>query len=230
MKIRILKAAKKLTAEKGFEATTVREICAEAEANLSLVSYYYGGKEHVFEAVLDAFIPIYEASAILAQRKLGPVEGLCTLVREIVLFRSSDPEIARIIHQEITRETPRTPLVQKRIARGWKLLRGYLDEGARQGLFQFRSLDMTMVQVMGSILFGDNRSGIVTAMEEPFPDADTQVMDVLTYILRGVGYSGEAAFAGEPIIPTLIAGCDGGQIDREESVNGTGNPESPKPE
>ncbi|WP_169577836.1 TetR family transcriptional regulator [Saccharibacillus kuerlensis] len=215
MKIRILKAAKKLTAEKGFEATTVREICAEAGANLSLISYYYGGKEHVFEAVLDTFILISEASGILAAKNLDPVEGVCALVREIVLFRSSDPDISRIIHQEITRQTPRTALVQQRIMAGWKLMRSYLEEGRRQELFHFRSLDMTLVQVMGSILFGDNRSGMASAIEEPFPDRDTQVMDVLTYILRGIGYAGEAKFVGEPIIPGLIPVCNAAESGKE---------------
>lgn len=208
VKTRIVRAAKKLTAQKGFEATTVREICAEAGANLSLVSYYYGGKEHVYEAVLDTFIPIAEASRFLNEMKLDPVEGVCTVVREIVLFRSADPEISRIIHQEMVRQTPRTALVQQRVMPAWKLIRKFLEEGRSRGDFHFRSLDMAMVQLLGSVLFGDNRSGLTPIMTEEFPDADTQINDVLTFILRGIGYTGEARFVGEPIVPQLKSNAD----------------------
>ena len=214
VKTRIVKAAKKLMAEKGFESTTVREICAEADANLSLVSYYYGGKEHVFEAVLDAFIPIAQASETLGRRNLDPVEGICTLVREIVLYRGSDPGISRIIHQEMVRQTPRTPLVQQRIMPAWKLIRSFLEEGRKQGDFHFRSLDMTMVQVLGSVLFGDNRSGLVPIMVERFPDTDTQVSDVLAFVLGGIGYRGEARFSGDPIVPGLVPRAREGKDDR----------------
>lgn len=208
VKKRILNAAKKLTARKGFDATTVREVCAEAEANLSLVSYYYGGKEHVFEAMLDTFIPIAEVSAVLAERRPEPVEGVCTLVREIVYFRKSDPEIARVIHQELTRETPRTQQVRDRIMPGWMLMRQFLEAGRAEGSFRFRSLDMTLVQMIGSILFGDERSGLVSAMNDAFPDDDTQLDDVLAFIMGGIGYAGEPRFAGEPILPSLKRVCD----------------------
>lgn len=213
VKKRILYAAKKLTARKGFDSTTVREVCAEAEANLSLVSYYYGGKEHVFEAMLDTFIPIAEVSAVLAERRPEPVEGVCTLVREIVYFRKSDPEIARVIHQELTRETPRTQQVRDRIMPGWMLMRQFLEGGRAAGHFRFRSLDMTLVQMIGSILFGDERSGLVSAMTNAFPDDETQLDDVLTFIMGGIGYAGEARFAGELILPDMMPVC--GRKQRE---------------
>ena len=48
MKMKILLAAKKLFAKHGYDATSVRQICEEAGANVALVSYYFGGKESVF--------------------------------------------------------------------------------------------------------------------------------------------------------------------------------------
>lgn len=55
VKLRILQAAKKLFAQQGFNATTVRQICEEAGANVSLVSYYFGGKDKVFEALFKEY-------------------------------------------------------------------------------------------------------------------------------------------------------------------------------
>ena len=52
IKTKILIAAGKKFAEKGFADTTVREICDVAGANLAAVNYYFGDKENLYiEAV-----------------------------------------------------------------------------------------------------------------------------------------------------------------------------------
>ena len=55
-KQKILKAAIKLFAAKGFDAVSVREICKEANVNLCLVSYYFGGKQELYNAILEDLI------------------------------------------------------------------------------------------------------------------------------------------------------------------------------
>lgn len=52
---RILEAAGEMFAERGFEATTVRDICQAAGANVAAVNYYFGDKERLYiEAVVQA--------------------------------------------------------------------------------------------------------------------------------------------------------------------------------
>lgn len=48
----LLNAAIQLFAEQGFNGTSVRDIASKAELNVSLVSYYFGGKEALYEACL----------------------------------------------------------------------------------------------------------------------------------------------------------------------------------
>lgn len=52
---KIFVAAVALFADKGFNATTVRDICRLAEgSNLNAVNYYFGGKRALYNAILEA--------------------------------------------------------------------------------------------------------------------------------------------------------------------------------
>src|SRR4051794_19823266 len=48
----LLDAAEQLFSENGFEGTTTREVVKRAKCNLALISYYFGGKEGLYQAVL----------------------------------------------------------------------------------------------------------------------------------------------------------------------------------
>lgn len=45
--------AEKLFAEKGFTATSTREISSAANVNISMISYYFGSKEKLFEKIFE---------------------------------------------------------------------------------------------------------------------------------------------------------------------------------
>jgi AcrR family transcriptional regulator len=50
---RLLDAAERLFAEKGFEATSLRDVTAKAKANLAAVNYHFGSKEALVRAVFE---------------------------------------------------------------------------------------------------------------------------------------------------------------------------------
>ncbi len=49
----ILFAAEILFAEKGFEGTSTREIAKAANVNISMISYYFGSKEKLYEKLVE---------------------------------------------------------------------------------------------------------------------------------------------------------------------------------
>lgn len=51
--VRLLEAAGEIFAEKGFERTTGKEICAKAAANVAAINYYFGSIERLYAAVLE---------------------------------------------------------------------------------------------------------------------------------------------------------------------------------
>jgi AcrR family transcriptional regulator len=53
---KIKDAARKIFTRKGFLATTIRDIAAEADINLASVNYYFRSKEKLFEFIMDETI------------------------------------------------------------------------------------------------------------------------------------------------------------------------------
>lgn len=52
---KLLDVATRLFAEKGFDGTSTRDIAKAADLNISLISYYFGGKEGLYKAVIYEF-------------------------------------------------------------------------------------------------------------------------------------------------------------------------------
>ncbi len=50
---KIIIAATKLFALKGFDGVSIREICKNANVNISMISYYFGGKKELYQAIVD---------------------------------------------------------------------------------------------------------------------------------------------------------------------------------
>ncbi len=74
---RILQAAGQIFADKGFQAATIREICALAEVNLASVNYHFRDKETLYTETLQHAeaqmiarfpLPAWESTAPAAER------------------------------------------------------------------------------------------------------------------------------------------------------------------
>ena len=55
-KQRILNSATKLFAQKGYDGVGIREICKEANANICMISHFWGGKQELYKGIIDNLI------------------------------------------------------------------------------------------------------------------------------------------------------------------------------
>lgn len=53
---KIIKVAMELFAKNGFEGTSIRDICKNAGVNISLISYYFGGKKELYEKIVSGIV------------------------------------------------------------------------------------------------------------------------------------------------------------------------------
>lgn len=188
-KMRILMAAKKIFAKQGFDATSVRQICEEAGANVALVSYYFGGKENMLFSLFQTFFPVEQLKEREPELQ-DPVEGLRLLIRETINFRVRDPELISILQQEIILMAPRIEQLQKMVFPIWRKFRELLQRGREQGVFHFESLDNTLLFSLGALLIYKQKDYWQPLMEEPMPSTEEIIEQTTAYILNAINYKG----------------------------------------
>ena len=52
----IIEVATELFAKNGFDGTSIRDICKKADVNISMISYYFGGKKELYEKIVAKFV------------------------------------------------------------------------------------------------------------------------------------------------------------------------------
>ena len=74
---RMLEAATKLFAQRGFSGVSVKELAEAAAVNIASISYHFGGKEKLYMAVMEQqFAAIEEILRPLKQTDISAVESI----------------------------------------------------------------------------------------------------------------------------------------------------------
>lgn len=104
----ILKAAVKLFAQLGLDKCSTREIAKESDSNISLISYYFGGKEGLYKEVMrnhaneikESVQKNIENSQFKPGTKEHFAEQVSFMVENIIRFRVNYPDMAKIFARE----------------------------------------------------------------------------------------------------------------------------------
>lgn len=97
----ILAVATREFAMKGFSGARVDAIAAHTRSSKRLIYYYFGSKEGLYLAVLEAaYAGIRATEATLDLERLAPVEALRTLVTFTFDYYQSHPEFVRLVMNE----------------------------------------------------------------------------------------------------------------------------------
>jgi AcrR family transcriptional regulator len=120
-KQKIMDAAGEIFADHGFQAATVREICARAGANVASVNYYFGDKAGLYVEVLRRATCDAHAESAMASAQGGPPEKV---LRGIVfgmchrMLASDRPSWAfRLMAHEMSRPTEALDRVVEEVIR-----------------------------------------------------------------------------------------------------------------
>ncbi len=82
--IQIIETAERLFAERGFDGTSVRDIADEAGVNVAMISYYFGSKEKMMEALFELRVGSVKirVESLIKDESLSPLEKVNMLIDE----------------------------------------------------------------------------------------------------------------------------------------------------
>lgn len=104
----ILESAAKLFSKLGLDKTSTRDISKDSQANISLISYHFGGKEGLYREVIKEFalkvrdqvdpqIKQFRSQTVTKELFVQEIESI---VNNIVEMRTVHPEISMILSRE----------------------------------------------------------------------------------------------------------------------------------
>ena len=152
--IKILEIAEKLFAENGFDGTSIRQISKEADINIAMISYYFGSKKKLLEALLlyrmgDFKIEL-ESRASKNQDFLKTVDEIVELVLKKI---HRNRRTYKIIHFEYSNENRNIDfdryIEQKK--ENYEVIKKFVVRGQEAGVFSKNlNIPLIMPTVLGS--------------------------------------------------------------------------------
>ena len=154
--LHILDAAERLFGNRGFEGTSVRDIAQEAGVNLAMISYYFGSKEKLLEALFAARI---SASRLVLEHLLGnkvmdPISKIELLVDSIVDRMIDHHAFYRImLRAQLDRDNASiSHIIGDMKLKNHELVTKLIQEGQRKKVF-VKGIDVSlmMTTIIGTI-------------------------------------------------------------------------------
>lgn len=137
--IEILQAAEKLFAEHGYDGTSVRDIAKSANINIAMISYYFGSKEKLLEALI-----VYRISSMrlqmenLYREELTPLEKIDRLIELYIKRINANKGMYQIIHFEISsgKRVINCDAFNEMKKHNLDILKNIITEGQDKGVFR----------------------------------------------------------------------------------------------
>jgi len=160
----ILVVAQQLFGEQGFSATSIRDIAQKANINVSMVSYYFGGKEGLLKAIVQSKIDAMKIRIgnIISSETLSLNEKLDILIEESVIKFWQN----RVLNNIITREhnfnlnTELKAVLNQLKNSRYEQLCQIVELGQKQGLFKkdvnIPLMQATITGLLKHIYFSDD--------------------------------------------------------------------------
>ena len=178
--LQIIEAAEKLFAAKGFNGTSVRDIAEAADVNLAMISYYFGSKDKLFEAMFayrSNFFKL-QLESMLENKELGPMQKMEQLIDQYIEKLTNQQCFHRIMVREQMMNNNEfiTSQIHKLKTRNQALIRQLIQDGQEKGDFK-KDIDipllmMTMIGTVSQLVTTQNfykeTNGLQSLSEEEF--------------------------------------------------------------
>lgn len=184
-KLEILFVAERLFANEGFDGTSIRAIAKEAKINIAMVSYYFGSKEKLLEAIV-----IYRIEGMrmhlenIVKAELTPFQKVDAAIAHYIQQVNSNKNIHQILHSESTikKRNLDVDIVNEVKLNNIRLMKIIVEEGQNLGLFQ-KDIEIELFPsiIIGSLMYFNMNRDLYTLLFNLKTEADFD-----TYILNNL--------------------------------------------
>ena len=130
----LIDAGRELFPTHGYEGTSIRALTGLAGVNLGAVTYHFGSKEALYEAVaVSVMSPLRDVLTRIAALPTSPLARLDQLVREALHYLQDHPEMPRFMLQQLASDRPIPPVAAEIIRDNMAAFAGVIVEGQRSG-------------------------------------------------------------------------------------------------
>lgn len=140
--LHIMDAALRLFADQGFTKTSVRAIADEAGVNLAMISYYFGSKQELLEAIFDRHLSekTSQIDEIISDNKLGPFQMIERFVDFFVISFYKSRQFNKIMIRETSKEVDKDSIIFAKVVKSRmenrKTIESVIKKGQATGLFR----------------------------------------------------------------------------------------------
>lgn len=143
-----MEAAEELFAEKGFDGTSVRDIAEEAGVNLAMISYYFGSKEKLMEALFryrGETIKL-QLESMVENKKLSSLEKVYALVDHYIERIMKQQCFYKILSREqmVDLKGGNTQLIHEMKRTNQELVKQIIHDGQKKGEFR-KNIDVPLM-------------------------------------------------------------------------------------
>jgi len=151
----IINVAIELFSEKGFEATSIRELAAKADVNVAMVNYYFGSKDKLFEAIVERKAAHMKGKLeeLAANKELTEIQKVDVIIENYVDRLLSQPNYHRLIHQEllVKQRVKLQDNIVKIFSGNTLMVKSIIESGIKKKIFKKVDPELTMASIIGTI-------------------------------------------------------------------------------
>jgi len=154
VRAKMLCSAISLFNRKGYAATTVRELVAEAGVTKPVLYYYFGNKEGIYREMMLPPFARFEAILTDFQKRKDPArKTLVGLCMEVLALFTENIEVARIMYSIYYGPPQGAPFIDfdGYHSRLLDTVRQLVARGMKNGEFQKKDLDSITWAIMGAV-------------------------------------------------------------------------------
>jgi len=130
----LIAAGRRLFSARGFDGTSVRALTKAASANLGSVTYHFGSKYALYEAVLENGLgPLAERVEEAGAESGTALDRILKVVGTYFDHLGAHPELPRLLLQQVAAGKPPPEVVVRTIGRIKSVLVGLQSEGVADG-------------------------------------------------------------------------------------------------